>query len=97
MDDLLKNRAVDILVEDLQLQLALMKTKQRLLVEMREPIDGALKSGGKLDEHPALKAKLKSTLVEIEYKQTILRQNHQGTEEMIAQYEALRPSEEDLS
>jgi hypothetical protein len=94
MNNLLKNRAVEILVEDLQMQLALILTKQRLLVEMREKIDGALKSGEELDKQPVLKAKLKSALVEIDYKQTILRQNYYCTEETIAKYEAFRPSEE---
>lgn len=71
-----------------------MRTKQRLLAEMRKPLEGALEHGDNLAEKPVFAAKLRAALLEIEHKQAILAQNYQGTEDAIAQYQALRPAEE---
>lgn len=94
MNDLLKQRAIDLLVEDLQMQLTLMKTKERLLAEMRRPIDNALLRGEDIAEQPALANKLRTVLRNIDHQKSFLAQNQSVTRQIIAQYEALRTAEE---
>lgn len=94
MSDLLKQRAIDMLVEDLQMQLTLMKTKKRLLAEMRRPINDALLRGEEIAEQPALANKLRTVLSNLDHQESFLAQNQSVTRQVIAQYEALRTAEE---